>query len=80
MCHADNDNDDDEYCNHNALLGFLITNNMISDLHGFNFKTIICIAEYLKNSTVKAIGHSAFICICRYVYPCDIKVESKISV
>ena len=45
VCHADND---DEYCNSNALLRFLITNNYISDLHGFNFKTIIIIAEYLK--------------------------------
>ena len=42
MCRNDNDNDD-EYCNYNALLRFLITNNMIPDLHGFNFKALIII-------------------------------------
>ena len=51
--------------NYNAVLRFLITNNIISDLHVFNFKTIIIIAEYLKKSTFKAIGHSTFIGICR---------------
>ena len=34
VCHADND---DEYYNYNALLRLLITNNIISDLHRFNF-------------------------------------------
>ena len=53
MCHADNDG---EYCNYNALLRFLITNNMISDLHGFNFKTIIIIEEYLKIPHLKQSG------------------------
>ena len=66
MCRVDNDDaDDDEYCNFNALLRFLIiSNNMITDLLGFNFKTIIIIAEYPKMSTFKAIRHSAFIGIC----------------
>ena len=42
MCRNDNDNDD-EYCNYNALLRLLITNNMIPHLHGFNFKALIII-------------------------------------
>ena len=29
---------------------------MISDLHGFNLKTIIIIAEYLKNPHLKQLG------------------------
>ena len=66
MCHADND-DEDESCNFNALLRFLITINIISNLHGFSFKTIIIIAECLQNSTFEAIGHSTFMGICSLV-------------
>ena len=36
MCRADDYEDDDDTVHYNALLGFLITNNIISDLHGFN--------------------------------------------
>ena len=38
-----------------------------SDLHLFNFKTIIFIEEYLKYSTFKAIEHSVFIGIDKYI-------------
>ena len=48
VCHADNDNDD-EYCNYNALLKFLITNTIfLVDTGLIVIKTITIIAEYLK--------------------------------
>ena len=57
MCHVDNDNDADyDYCNYNALLRFLITNNSSFYLHEFNNKTILIITEYLKIPHLNQLG------------------------